>query len=101
MKRHSIDKFGSILTQSYKFDDDAVHIDMGNKRLRFVADPVDLHESVNRGFLDRLLIPLEQRVNGLESLITKQQPAAAAAVSDDCIKLSADEQTGKAGTLGG
>lgn len=91
MKRHSIDKFGSILTQSYKFDDDAAHIDMGNKRLRFVADPVDLHESVNRGFLDRLLIPLEQRVKQLESLINKQP--AAAAVSDDCIKLSADRKS--------
>lgn len=98
MKRHSIDKFGRILTQSYKFDDDAAHIDMGNKRLRFVADPVDLHESVNRGYLDKLYIPLEQRVKHLENLIANQQPTAASAaaavnVSDDCIKLSADKKS--------
>lgn len=94
-RRHAIDKFGQMLSHSFKFDSEsAAHIDMGNKRLRFVADPVDAHESVNRGYLDRHYIPLEQRVQQLENVIKQIQttPAAAAGASD-CLTLSADKKS--------
>lgn len=90
-RRHTIDKFGRTLTHAYRLDDDAVHIDVGNKRLRFVADPVDSHESVNKRYLERLHIPLEHRVKLLESKIKQLQVTPAAA--GECLMLSADKKS--------
>lgn len=93
MKRHMIDKFGRTLMHAYKLDDnDSAHVDVGNKRLRFVADPVDSHESVNKRYLERMYIPLEHRVKLLETQM-KQSGAGGAAAASECLMLSADKKS--------
>lgn len=91
MKRHSIDKFGR--THTFRIDNEALHIDMGNKRLRFVGDPVESHESVNRRYLERLHIPLEQRVRLLESQIKNYAGGGGGGGSSECMSLSADKKS--------
>lgn len=95
MKRHTIDKFGHALSNSLKLDNDATHIDMGNKRLRFVADPVDEHESVNKAYLDKHYIPIEQRVKQLETrlLHLTATPSTTQFTASDFLSLSADKKT--------
>lgn len=55
MKRHAIDKFGSTILTSVNLRTDADnHYSLGNKRLRFVAEPQEPHETVTKGYLERL-----------------------------------------------
>lgn len=71
--RSTIDKFGRV-GRPISYDE---HVDFNNKRLRFVADPVDSHESVNRGYVERNFVgqtmhkSLEERVIQLELLVNR------------------------------
>lgn len=86
MFRHVKDKFGnSLLLQQHhlvssrfsgdstKFDED--HIDVKNKRFRFVGDPLEEEDGVNRRYLERFYVKkenyesLEERVKKLEETI--------------------------------
>lgn len=81
MFRNVKDKFGNPLfphTLS-RYREHLEHYDVGNKRLRFVADPEEEHDSVNRRFLDRFYVRREEidelvnRVNVLESVLSQNK----------------------------
>lgn len=91
MKRHhTIDKFGR--SAQFSFEGDA-HINVGNKRIQYVADPLEPHETVNRGYLENNFVAnashtsLEARVKNLEALA---KSLASKGKSDESLKLSAD-----------
>lgn len=81
MFRHVKDKFGnSLLFQRSRLEtvlEDTEHVNVGNKRLRYVADPEEEHDSVNRGYVELFYVEkskheeLVNRVNGLEEQMKK------------------------------
>lgn len=77
MKRHhSIDKFGRY-SGSAVVRLDGKHVHVGNKRLKYVADPVDPYDSANKRYVQRYYTSnskynrLEKKVKDLQDELTK------------------------------
>ena len=56
MKRHMMDKFGNSLSIHQGIRERFDHVDVGYKKLRFVANPEESHDSVNRGYLEQFYV---------------------------------------------
>jgi regulator of replication initiation timing len=57
MKRHVMNKFGHALYDvEHTRRDEEGHLDIGYKKLRYVGEPEEDHESVTKGFLERFYL---------------------------------------------
>lgn len=77
MFRHVKDKFGNSLllqrTPLTTLSDVKEHVDVGNKRLRFVADPEEEHDSVNRRYLEEWYVKRKKHNELLHRVETLEQ----------------------------
>lgn len=97
MYRHVKDKFGNSLPlrRAHLTSVREEHVDVGNKRLRFVADPEEEHDSVNRRFLERFYVKresyntLSDRVKAVEALVSRVTELEK--TIKKCLQLTADE----------
>lgn len=79
MKRHhTVDKFGRYsASAAVRLDEYGKHVHVGNKRLRFVADPIDPLDSANKRYVQRYYTSnskynrLDKRVKDLQDELSK------------------------------
>ena len=109
MKRHPIDKFGRVLCGTYRprqepLKLDGTHFNVRYKRLRYVADPEEPHDCVNKIYLEKKYASnesIQSQIQVLESRVKELQDASNKAtqrqievlesrvkeLQDSCLKL--------------
>lgn len=78
MKRpHTVDKFGRYSGASaVTLDGQRKHVHVGNRRLRFVSEPVDVTDAVNKRYIQRYYVSnakhnkLDKRIKDLQDELT-------------------------------